>query len=356
MKPFKELTRLGRVRRMRNLAGVALDAYGLEANHLALARYAGNALFRVYSKDVRGESGETELFEPGQFLLRIHWPGYRDESDIGLELEWLRMLRQERDLPVPEPVPTPNGDLVIHVSSPGIPDARCCSLLRWVKGRRIGGRAVSRHYEAQGRLMAEMHGVSEAWSPPKAAGLREYNWNGLFKVIPALGLQVEDVWSSLPEDYLKPFESVVERVRVAMDVLDAGGDACGLIHADLGIDANLLFWRDRPRAIDFDECGYGFWVYDLAVALEHCREQKDYPRYREALLGGYSASRSLGQEQVGYLDLFAAALDVHIGLWACAVVSVRPELESLRVRAERCLRLVEGYLEDGSQHRLEPLN
>ena len=199
---------VGRVRRMRSLACAALDAYGLEFNHLVLARYAGNALYRVHSKDGRGEGGETGLFEPGQFLLRIHWPGYREESAIGLELEWLRTLRQERDLPVPEPVPTRNGDLVIQVSSPGIPDPRCCSLLRWVKGRRIGDRAVSKHYEAQGRLMAEMHGVSEAWSHPKAAGSREYNWNGLFKTIPALGLQVDDIWSSLPGDYSSPFESV----------------------------------------------------------------------------------------------------------------------------------------------------
>jgi Ser/Thr protein kinase RdoA (MazF antagonist) len=204
--------------------------------------------------------------------------------------------------------------------------------------------------------MAEMHGVSEAWCHPKVAGSREYNWSGLFKTIPALGLRVDDIWSLLPKDYLSPFEAVAERVRVMMDDLDAGGDTSGLIHADLGVDANLLFWRDCPRAIDFDECGYGYWVYDLAVALEHCREQRDYPRYRDALLDSYSESRSLGQKQLGYLDLFTAALDVHIGLWANAVASVRPELESVHVRAERCLRLVEGYLEGSSQRRLEPPN
>jgi len=345
VKPFEELTKLGRVRRMRNLARAALGAYDLDFEHLFLARYAGNALYRVYSHDDRGRGGAGGLFEPGQFLLRIHWPGYREKDAIGLELAWLSALRQERDLPVPEPVPTRDGDLFVEMSSPGIPDPHCCSLLRWVKGRRIGDRAVCKHYAAQGRLMADMHGVSETWRPPEGAGSREYDWNGLFKEIPALGLPVEDVWSLLPDDCLSPFESVAHRVRGVMDTLQARRDTYGLIHADLGVDANLLFWRGHPRAIDFDELGFGYWIYDLAVALEHCREQRDFPSYRDALLNAYSESRTLGQEQVGYLDLFIAALDVHVGLWANAVVHVRPELEGIRTRADRCLRLVEEYLE-----------
>ena len=117
-----------------------------------------------------------------------------------------------------------------------------------------------------------------------------------------------------------------------------------MIHADLGVDANLLFRRDHARAIDFDELGLGYWIYDLAVALEHCREHKDFPRNRDALLGAYSKLRTLPREQGRYLGLFMAALDVYIGLWANAVVCLRPERTPLRRRAERCLRLVETYL------------
>jgi hypothetical protein len=49
MKPFEELTYLGRVRRMRQLAHAALAAYGITEARLNLVRQAGNTLFRVYT-------------------------------------------------------------------------------------------------------------------------------------------------------------------------------------------------------------------------------------------------------------------------------------------------------------------
>ena len=44
-------------------------------------------------------------------------------------------------------------------------------------------------------------------------------------------------------------------------------DVYGLIHADLGTKANVLFNKGEARAIDFDDGGFGYWTYDLAVPL-----------------------------------------------------------------------------------------
>jgi Ser/Thr protein kinase RdoA (MazF antagonist) len=51
-----------------------------------------------------------------------------------------------------------------------------------------------------------------------------------------------------------------------MTRLGDGTDQFGLIHADLHLD-NALFWRDDVRIIDFDDCGFGYWLYDIAVSL-----------------------------------------------------------------------------------------
>jgi Ser/Thr protein kinase RdoA (MazF antagonist) len=346
MKAFEDLTKRGRVRRLRRLASAALQAYDLDVVRFDLIQDAGNTLYRVRAREDRAPDHGDELFEPGQFLLRLHWPGYRDVSAIRLEMAWLHGLRQDCDLPVPEPLLTAGGELLVEVSAPGVPEARHCSVLRWLKGRRVGVKAIGKHYETQGRLMARMHTFSEGWRRPEGLRPREYDWTGLFKVIPALGLAVEDVWSLLPGAYLRPFQEVASRTRAAMDDLGVETDAYGLIHADLAVDANLLFWRGQPRAIDFDELGLGYWVYDLAVALEHCREQRDYLRYRDTLLGAYSEFRTLPQEQLQYLDLFMAALDVYIGLWANAVSHFHPEYDEVRTRSQRSLRLVAGYLDD----------
>lgn len=349
MKSFEKLSRLGRLRRMRELANLALEQYGMGSAQFALARYSGNTLYRVHSSKTATRPDRENLFIPGQFLLRVHWAGYRNAKAIQLELEWIRSLRKDCNLPVPEPVHTKEGDLLIEVSHPGVPESRYCSLLRWVNGRRIGERATSRHYAAQGRLMAKMHSHAMEWQPLKVKCLRVYDWNGLFKEIPALCLPTDDIWTLLPESSVASFKTVTQLAREAMGKLGKSPNVFGLIHADLGVDANLLFWHGQPRAIDFDELGLGYWIYDLAVALEHCREHQSFRIQRDALLEGYSKIRSLSRKQSQYLDLFMAALDIHIGLWANAISVLYPEQRAIRRRFERCVRLINLYLDTGKQ-------
>ena len=114
MRAFETLTRRGKLRRMRDIAQAALTKYGLGSARFSLARYSGNVLYRVYSGEDGGRADADGLFEPGQFLLRIHWLGYRDQSAVELELEWLSAMREERNLPVPEPVRTPEGELLVE--------------------------------------------------------------------------------------------------------------------------------------------------------------------------------------------------------------------------------------------------
>ncbi len=149
----------------------------------------------------------------------------------------------------------------------------------------------------------------------------------------------------MPQSHREPFEMVAGRVKKVMNELGEGPDAFGLIHADLGVDSNVLFWRGEARAIDFDESGFGYWVYDLAIALEHCREDAEYPEFRDALLDGYTQIRSLPEGHLEHLDLFAAAFDVYWTLWATAATRLSPSSrEKLRPRMERAARLAGGYL------------
>jgi Ser/Thr protein kinase RdoA (MazF antagonist) len=119
----------------------------------------------------------------------------------------------------------------------------------------------------------------------------------------------------------------------------------GLIHADLGVDANVLFWRGEARAIDFDDSGLGYWMYDLAVSLEHVRDDTEYPRFRDALLEGYTEIRNLPDTQLEQLDLFMAAFFVYVSLWAAAMTQVYPAHRiELMDRLERAAGLVERYV------------
>jgi Ser/Thr protein kinase RdoA (MazF antagonist) len=167
----------------------------------------------------------------------------------------------------------------------------------------------------------------------------------LFEEDSGTGMPASEAWALLPRAYRQPFRIVARRVQRLMNELGQGPDVYGLIHADLGVDSNVLFWKGEARAIDFDESGFGYWVFDLAIASEHCREDPEYPTYRDALLKGYAEIRSLPEGQLEHLDLFAAAFDVYWTLWATAAAHLSPNSgKELRPRMERAARLAARYL------------
>ena len=112
-----------------------------------------------------------------------------------------------------------------------------------------------------------------------------------------------------------------------MDEWGEGVDAFGLIHADLSIgeEENVLFFGGEARAIDFDDCGYGYWVYDFATSLCHWQEARQWHKIRKVLLDGYAEIQPLPEEQLAHLDLFMAARHVSEMLWAIDLAQINPD-------------------------------
>ncbi|MBL7671965.1 MAG: phosphotransferase [Bdellovibrionaceae bacterium] len=70
----------------------------------------------------------------------------------------------------------------------------------------------------------------------------------------------------------------------------------GLIHADLHF-GNIIMVKDVVGPIDFDDSGFGFLSYDLAIPLVSIenrlglKNQKMLSTYQEALISGYKTER-----------------------------------------------------------------
>ena len=117
MKPFQNLTRLGRLRRMRQLGEIALERYALGPARLVFLQYEGNVVFRV---DALGASraGKTPSSpDRRRYVLRIHTT--RNTGAMESELAWLAVMRNQGGLAVPEPVPARDGKLYTTVSMAG---------------------------------------------------------------------------------------------------------------------------------------------------------------------------------------------------------------------------------------------
>jgi Ser/Thr protein kinase RdoA (MazF antagonist) len=308
------------IARLRHLAGQALGAYPLVAPELRFVAHGENTTFRVDAMVAGG---------PDRFLLRVHRParhGRRLDSAaaVGSELDWLTALRADTGLSVPEPFRTTNGKLTTAAASPDVPEPRVCSLLRWMDGRVHSSVPRLVHLRRLGGVMARLHNHADRWCPPPGFARIRWDWETFFgDTMVYGGINAADAWDLIPADLRRRFDRVASGMQRVMTQLGDGADQVGLIHADLHLD-NALFWRDDVRIIDFDDCGFGHWLYDIAVSLWELRHRGDYEQFRTALIEGYTQHRPLPPGGLTHLDDFIATREVAFGLWYAGTAEVNP--------------------------------
>ena len=81
-------------------------------------------------------------------------------------------------------------------------------------------------------------------------------------------------------------------VQTACQAVEASRQGVGFIHADLH-QWNYLFHGEDVRVIDFDDCGWGYSVYDMAVTLTDLADRDDFAALRHAFLTGYTRVQPL---------------------------------------------------------------
>lgn len=308
------------VAQLRHLAIRALGGYPLVAPELRFVAHGENTTFRVDAMAVDGRD---------RFLLRVHRParhGQRLDSAaaVGSELDWLTALRADTALSVPEPFRTTDGRLTTTAASKDVPEPRVCSMLRWMDGRVHAAVPRPVHLRRLGSVMARLHNHAAQWRLPPGFARIRWDWETFFgDTMVYGGINAADVWDLIPGDLRWRFDRVASRMQRVMTQLGDGADQVGLIHADLHLD-NALFWRDDVRVIDFDDCGFGYWLYDIAVSLWELRQRDDYEQFRAALVDGYTQHRPLPPGGLAHLDDFVATREVAFGLWFAGTAEVNP--------------------------------
>jgi Ser/Thr protein kinase RdoA (MazF antagonist) len=286
----------------RELATAALEQYCLAGAELTLLSDADNTVFRV---DVPGAESFNRHPYLGKvcgrrFVLRVS-TGHAAATKS--ELIWLAALLRDTDLTVPEPVPTSDGSLVATANaSPA--DGASVVLLRWVEGMSLDSALDAELMVKVGRYMAELHNHSESFVPPSGFQRPRWDRNRLFGADSVL--HMPDAGRYFSRDELKLFEAAAERVSRTMKRLGESREVFGLIHADLH-NRSYLFHGDQVGAIDFSDCGWGYYLYDIAITLSELKSREDYPALQAAFLQGYREVRPLSESHEGLINTFMVA-------------------------------------------------
>lgn len=282
-------------------------------------RHENNSTFRV---DAIG----------GPYILRINRIGVHTTATIESEMAWLTALRRDTDIGVPEPVATQEGLTVMLASDPGVPEPRLCVLLRWQAGRFVDARLTPRHLRQVAVTQAALQRHGSGWTPPKGfVRSRVDTLTDAAKRVDVFGsageaLAVEQPTRQDADRSLRliaalhssadaaVFARALDVVWSATRELAAQPGSFGLIHGDLHQE-NYLFDDDAARAIDFDDCGWGFYLYDLAVPLSELDGRRGFEDLRAALLEEYARHRPLPERHVAYIEAFTILRGMQILIW-----------------------------------------
>lgn len=319
-KAFDELAEVERIERYRQLGLVVLQRYPLHNPHLEYIGQFDKIIFRV-------EAGES-----GRFAFRIH-----RSSTLAIEPEiaWLTALSRETDLRVPEPIPAEDGTFVQQVEVGGIPQPRQCTLLRWVEGEFFDEHLTPAHLRQVGIVTAHLHEHAETFSKRCSAIRRRVA--GPTDSMPTWisSDRAKEFYSG--EDLLI-FTRAAERMLAELHHFPRDQDHL-LIHGDIHQE-NYLFDNGEVGVIDFDYCGWGYPVADLAVTLFNLDGRANLPALRGALLDGYASVRML---PIGWEQLEALQMSQYLDMvdqrfrWIGSVDAVERE-KMLRESVERCRR------------------
>lgn len=276
----------------RPLAESAIARYALPgAPRLSFLRHGENATFAV---DAGGE----------RFALRLHRPGYQTAESVASELAWTESL-QAVGIHTPPAVVGVDGQAVQRI--PTADGERLAVLFRWEPGTPLDAADDEVLWGQLGAKMATVHEHGRNWTPPTGFERRAWDAEGLVGATAHWGdpLALHD-WDPTDEALLRDARDVV-RERLA--TTGTGPDAYGLIHADLGFE-NVLSRPDGGTVLlDFDDGGYGWFLYDLAVSLFplEISGAADAERARNAMVAGYRTVLPLPDETLRELPTFLMA-------------------------------------------------
>lgn len=308
--------------RLYTLAALAaLSHFPVKVGKVELIAVSENVTFRVIDEP----DGQA-------VVLRLHRPGYHSLEALDSERLWTSALI-DAGIPVPRAISAMDGRYYVPVTVRSSGEERFAGMLGWTNGellsdviaRAPGTNRLRDYFEQLGAILAAMHTQSSAWRPPPGFTRHHLDIEGLMGEAPFWGRFWEHPVLTEAERTL--LLETREKIRGALLRYGTASDRYSVIHADLH-SGNVLIDEGRLTVIDFDDTGFGWHMYDVAVALKHQHGGPLYPVVRDALLRGYRSVRALSAGHEAMLEMFLLIRGMAVIGW----LFQRPELSSAEHR------------------------
>jgi len=277
--------------------------------------------------------------------MRLHRPGYNTRSELDSEVAFVDSLRAF-DVRTPEPLPTNAGGHYATIDVAGIDHE--VGVISWVDGAPLGGpldgggEGLVPHYREIGKIAAQVRKHNAVWKAPAGFVRRRWDADALMGPDPLWGRFWEADQLSATQQSL--FARGRQHLHGLLTAMPTGPDHFGLIHSDLHL-GNVMADGKTLTVIDFDDCGYGWFVHELAVALHPVLGEPVEADAKASMVDGYRSVHALSDDEVGLIDAFLAVRSLMIIGWLAA----RPEVPAYLHFADLAAA-TEAYIADFLNH------
>jgi Ser/Thr protein kinase RdoA (MazF antagonist) len=280
MSAFFDLSQDLQIKQLEHFAHDVLKHYPIELASAVSINYEYNATLRI------------EATNGQMFALRININSPRTPENLKAEIAWVRSLAQDSRVLVPVPIANNDGIFYTSIFHEASQRTLHCVLYSWLSGAELGDEPTAEQLHALGAAMATMHLASKDFSCPAGSTLPSFN---------------DPLWET--EDFLLSEKSVLDSpmrdvISQAMDVIRSETQRLfseskpQIIHADLH-GWNVMWDNGTLAVFDFDDCGFGLPLQDLATAIYYL----DTPEQDAALKEGYASVAPLPEYTQRDLDM-----------------------------------------------------
>ena len=293
-----------------------------------LLNVSENQIFRIDCSDGR------------RFALRLARPGYHTADELNSEMAWLEALQEQSAVNVARPIKGRDGNYLQQILGQNT------LLFEWARGQEPNiTDNLQVLAEQLGTIAALLHNHAQSWHRPVkftrprwdfAAALgTEMRWGDWRK---GLGVQPH---------MLPLLTRTVQEIEHQLHIYGQNEHRFNLIHGDLRL-ANLLQHNNKLTVIDFDDCGFGWLMYDGATMLSFHEHEPQAASMIGKWIEGYGKLRNVSAQDEAAIHTLIMFRRILLLAWLGSHSKIDLAREVKSVFADQTLFLCERFLTRGT--------
>lgn len=262
-------------------------------SEVSLLKYSENLTYLVKDRKTQNK-----------YVLRLYRMGYHDPEEMLGELKWIHQLKKDVDIRIPSVYAGKDGKLIqnIHLGEENQQEV-FVSLFEYIEGhtlRELTLAEIQNYIEKIGEITAQFHLHALGWE--ESSTLNRFSWDFESLIGRDARWGKYDTLKVLKKEEKSVCERAVHLIKKRIEQYGKSKERYGLIHSDLNLN-NVIVQGEEIYVIDFDDCGYGWFLYDLATTvLEFFNEE--LITYIEKWKKGYQKYRHLAVEDEAEIMTF----------------------------------------------------